>query len=256
MNILGIIPARGGSKRVPRKNLRLLNGKPLVAWVIEAARFVEEIDSLVVSSDDDEILTIAEEYDAHLPLLRPDEFATDSSPAIEYVKHALELIEAKEGTHFNAVVILQPSSPLTLPQDISATIELLKSSGAETAVSVVQLEHAIHPVKLKVMEDDKLLPYLEEERGRMSENELPKLFVRNCAVYATRRDVIDRGDIIGTDCRGFVMPRERSVDINDEMDFMFAEFLSRRSTPSAKESVDLNDELDYLFEGFVIRQPE
>lgn len=256
MNILGIIPARGGSKRVPRKNVRLLNGKPLVAWVIEAARLVEEIDSLVVSSDDDEILTIAEDYDAHLPLLRPDEFATDSSPAIDYVKHALEMIEAKEGTYFDAVVILQPSSPLTLPRDISATIELLKSSGAETAVSVVQLEHAIHPVKLKVMEEDKLLPYLEEERGRMSENDLPKLFVRNCAVYATRRNVIDRGEIIGADCRGFVMPRERSVDINDEMDFLFAEFLSRRSNPNVKVPMDLNDELDYLFEGFVIKQPE
>jgi CMP-N-acetylneuraminic acid synthetase len=188
-----------------------------------------------------------------LPLRRPVEISTDTSLAIEYIKHALDVIETMqkparskgemqkparskgeidvdsvEPTRFDAVVILQPSSPLTLPEDISATIELLKTSGADTAVSVVQLDHAIHPVKLKVMQGDKLLPYIEEERGRMAEHELPKLFVRNCAVYATRRETIERNQIIGTDCRGYIMPRERSIDINDEMDFMFAEFLIQK----------------------------
>jgi CMP-N-acetylneuraminic acid synthetase len=248
MKILGIIPARGGSKRVPRKNVRLLGGKPLICWVIEAARQVSQIARLVVSSDDEEILEIAKSYDEKLPLRRPPEISTDTSLAIDYVKHALDVIEtiqkparskgdvnhtpdvidSDEPTRFDAVVILQPSSPLTLPEDISATIELLKTTNADTAVSVVQLEHAIHPVKLKVMQGDKLLPYLEEERGRMADHELPKLFVRNCAVYAISRETIERGQIIGADCRGFVMPRERSIDINDEMDFMFAEFLIQK----------------------------
>lgn len=228
MNILGIIPARGGSKRVPRKNVRLLNGKPLVSWVIEAALAVKEINRLVVSSDDDEVLEIAKSYDESLPLRRPEEISNDTSPAIDYVKHALGVLETDERMRFDAVVILQPSSPLTLPEDISATIELLKTSNADTAVSVVELEHAIHPLKLKVMEGDKLLPYLEEERGRMAQHELQKLFVRNCAVYATLREVIESGEIIGADCRGFVMPRERSIDINDEMDFLFTEFLASR----------------------------
>jgi CMP-N-acetylneuraminic acid synthetase len=243
MKILGIIPARGGSKRVPRKNIRLLGGKPLICWVIEAARQVSQINRLVVSSDDDEVLEIAKSYDEKLPLRRPVEISTDTSLAIEYIKHALDVIETMqkparskgeidvdsvEPTRFDAVVILQPSSPLTLPEDISATIELLKRTNADTAVSVVQLEHAIHPLKLKVMQGDKLLPYFEEERGRMAEHELPKLFVRNCAVYATRRETIERNQIIGTDCRGYIMPRERSVDINDEMDFMFAEFLIQK----------------------------
>lgn len=228
MKVLGIIPARGGSKRVPRKNVRLLNGKPLVAWVIEAAREVKEIDRLVVSSDDDEVLEIAKSYDESLPLRRPDEISNDTSPAIDYVRHALHVLETGAQTRFDAVVILQPSSPLTLPEDISATILLLKETNADTAVSVVELEHAIHPLKLKVMRGDKLLPYLEEEKGRMAQHELQKIFVRNCAVYATRREVIESGEIIGEDCRGFVMPRERSVDINDEMDFLFTEFLVKR----------------------------
>lgn len=227
-NILGIIPARGGSKRVPRKNVRLLNGKPLISWIIEAAREVNEIDCLVVSSDDDEILSIAKSHDEKLPLLRPKEISEDTSLAIEYVRHALDVLEERENIWFDAVVILQPSSPLTLPEDIRATIELLKNSNADTAVSVVELEHATHPAKLKVMQGNKLLPYLEEEKGRMAQHELPTLFVRNCAVYATRRACVERGEIIGESCAGYVMPRERSVDINDEMDLAFAEFLVRK----------------------------
>jgi CMP-N-acetylneuraminic acid synthetase len=219
---LGIIPARGGSKRVPRKNVRPLGGKPLVAWAIEAAT-AARLDRVVVSSDDDEVLAIAGRFDPRLPLRRPAELATDTSPAVDYVRHALEAC----GDH-DAVVIVQPSSPLTLPADIDATVELLERSGADTAVTVMELDHAIHPIKLKVLSGDRLLPYLEEERGRMAAHELPKLYVRNCSVYATRASVVAAGAIIGADCRAVVMPRERSIDINDELDFSFAEFLVSR----------------------------
>ena len=126
------------------------------------------------------------------------------------------------------VVIVQPSSPLTLAEDIDATVDLLAASGADTAVSVVKLDHAVHPLKMKVLEGDRLLPYLEEERGRMAAHELPMIYVRNCSVYATRRRVIDGGGVIGDDCRAYVMPRERSLDINEELDLEFAEFLLSR----------------------------
>jgi CMP-N-acetylneuraminic acid synthetase len=230
MRVLGIVPARGGSKRLPGKNLRLLGGKPLVSWVIEAGRKVTRLDRLVVSSDEDEILKIAGKHDPLLALRRPPELAGDRSPAIDYVRHALATLEADRAPQFDVVVILQPSSPLTSAEDIDATINLLEESGADTAVSVVQLEHAIHPLKLKVMDGSRLLPYLEEENGRMAEHELPKVFVRNCAVYATRRNLIDKGLVIGADCRGYVMPRERSIDINEELDLMFAEYLLSKPT--------------------------
>jgi CMP-N,N'-diacetyllegionaminic acid synthase len=100
-------------------------------------------------------------------------------------------------------------------------------------VSVVEVEHAVHPAKFKVMQDDRLLPYLEEERGRMASHELPRVYVRNCSVYATRRTVIDCGQVIGADCRGYLMPRERSLDINDEMDFALAEFMLTRLQSTA-----------------------
>lgn len=226
MVVLGIIPARGGSKRVPGKNKRVLAGKPLVGWVIEAALQAKSLDRIVVSSDDDEILHLCQRYPAVLALKRPSEISGDASPAIDYVRHALTLLESNEGERYDVVVILQPSSPLTRPQDIDATLELLYSTGADSAVSVMQLDHAIHPAKLKTLRDDQqLIPYLEKENGRMAAHELPKIFVRNCAVYASKRSVIEQGVVIGNDCRGYVMPREYSVDINDEFDMEFADFL-------------------------------
>jgi len=232
LRTLGIIPARAGSKRLPRKNVLPLGGKPLVAWSIEAARGAPRLSRLVVSSDDREVLDIAASYDERLPLARPAQLATDTSLAIEFVRHALETLEGQGEEPFEAVVIIQPSSPLTLPADIDATVDLLATSGAESAVSVVQLDHAIHPWKMKVLDGDRLLSYLVDERGRTAAHELPPIYVRNCSVYATRRSAIDAGQILSDDCRGYVMPRERSVDINEELDLAFAEFLlSRQSTP-------------------------
>ena len=228
LRTLGIIPARAGSKRLPRKNVLPLGGKPLVAWSIEAARGAQRLTRLVVSSDDREVLDIAASYDERLPLARPAELATDTSLAIEFVRHALETLEGQGEGPFDAVVIVQPSSPLTLPSDIDATVDLLAASGAESAVSVVQLDHAIHPWKMKVLDGDRLLSYLVDERGRTAAHELPPVYVRNCSVYATRRSAIDAGQILSEDCRGYVMPRERSIDINEELDLAFAEFLLSR----------------------------
>jgi CMP-N-acetylneuraminic acid synthetase len=229
MQVLGIIPARGGSKRVPRKNVRSLQGKPLVAWTIEAGLAARRIARLVVSSDDPEVLEIARKHGSDLALERPAELAADGSPSIDFVHHALQILEREGKYRFDAVAILQPSSPLTLPIDIDATIGLLESSGAECAVSVMKLEDAPHPAKFKVFEGNRLRPYLEAERGRMSSQELPDVYVRNGAVYATRRAAIDRGEIVCEDCAGYLMPRERSVDINYEIDWQFLEFLLSRS---------------------------
>jgi CMP-N,N'-diacetyllegionaminic acid synthase len=230
MKTLGIIPARGGSKRLPRKNVRPLAGKPLVARIIEASLEAERLSRVVVSSEDDEVLAIAATYDPRLALRRPAEIADDHAPAISYVQHALRVLESAGEGPFDAIAIVPPSAPLTLSQDIDGTLELLERSGADSAVSVQQLDHAIHPVKLKTMQGDRLLPFWEEEAGRMAAHELPTLFVRNCAIYAARRATIDAGQIIGPDCRGYVMPADRSIDINEEIDLDFAEFLLSRSS--------------------------
>lgn len=222
---LAIIPARKGSKRLPNKNMQLLGGKPLFVWMLEAAQKAKEIDRLVVSSDGEEILAMARSYDQRFALNRPAELAEDSSPTIDCVLHALQTLEQQKEGPFDIVVVLQPTSPLTLPLDIDHTIQHLKKTKADTVVSVVELDHWVHPAKLKMMKEDRLLPYLEAENGRMSYQELPRIFVRNGAVYASWRDVIEQKTVIGKDCRGLIMPRERSVDINELLDIQFAEFL-------------------------------
>jgi CMP-N,N'-diacetyllegionaminic acid synthase len=226
MRVLGIVPARGGSKRVPRKNVRLLGGVPLVERALLAGLSSTQLAHVCVSSDDDEVLEIAARHKAATALRRPDALASDTAPAIAYVTHALDVLERDRGhARYDAVCILQPSSPLTLSSDVDATVSLLWSSGASSAVSVVEVAHDVHPVKLKRMHGQRLLPYLEDERGRMAAADLPTVFVRNCAVYVARRATVEQGAIVEDDCAGFVMPRGRSVDINDELDFLFCQFL-------------------------------
>ena len=227
-NILGIIPARAGSQRVPKKNVRFLSGTPLVARAIESALGANTLDRVVVSSDDEEVLSLARGYKDAIVLKRPKELAQSNSPAIDYVKHSLNLVESNV-EKVDIVAIIQPSSPFTSPDDIDGTVNLLEQSGADSAVTIVKIDHAIHPKKLKICEEDRLLPYIEDENGKMMEHELCDVFVRNGSVYVTHRQVIETGDIIGNDCRGYLMPKERSLDVNEEMDFLFAEFLSDKT---------------------------
>jgi CMP-N-acetylneuraminic acid synthetase len=221
---LGIVPARLGSKRLPGKNMKLVGGKPLVAWAIEAALGAKRLGEVVVSSDDPRVLEIARRYPRARALERPAELATDTTPAIDYVRHALGAL----GGAWDAVAIVQPSSPLTLASDVDGTLDVLWRSGAPSAASVVRLDQALQPSKLKRLVGDRLVPYLEEEGGRTAAHELPELYVRNGSVYAARRSALDAGRVIADDCRAYVMPRERSVDVNDARDLAFAEFLLAR----------------------------
>lgn len=223
--ILAIVPARAGSKRLPGKNKKLLAGKELIRYAIEAALDSQLITDLAVSSDDTDIINIANGYSGVYALKRPAEIAGDNAPAISYVYDALLQLNKK----YDFIVIIQPTSPFTLASDIDGTIELLMNTmEADSSVSVVKLDHAIHPAKLKVMERNELKPYVEEENGRMAAHELPELFIRNCSVYVCRSENISNGYIIGEKCLGFIMPRERSIDINDPIDFEFAEFIKNK----------------------------
>ncbi len=227
MAILGIIPARAGSIRIKGKNKKNFCGKPLITYIIEAAKDSKFLDTIVVNSDDDDILAIATKYKNIKTIKRPIEISKDDSSAIEYVHQTLATLKT-EGLLFDIIVILQPTSPLTLSKDIDNTIQLLKDTDADSSVSVMRLDHAVHPIKMKLMKKDKLVAYLEEERGRMAEYELPTIYVRNCSVYATTIESIKNGKIIGDDCRGYIMPMERCVDINSPIDFDFAEFLYKK----------------------------
>jgi len=225
---LGIVPARAGSVRLPGKNLAVLGGKTLVERALDAATGASRLIAVALSSDDPRALALGERRAGVIVIERPPELAGERSPAIDYVRHALAAIAARGGEAFDAVAIVQPSSPLTLAGDVDGTVELLAATGADSAVTAVRLDHAIHPLKLKRLDGDRLVPLFADEGGRMATHELEPVYIRNGAVYATRRRVIDRGQILGDDCRAYVMPRERSIDINDRLDLEFAAFLLDR----------------------------
>jgi CMP-N-acetylneuraminic acid synthetase len=228
--ILGIIPARAGSKRVPGKNLRMLQGKALVQYSIEAALDSRFLTELALSSDSTEVLTFANAYDKHIHALsRPDHISTDDSPAMEYILHALEYFRQELNKEFEFVVIIQPSSPLTKGFDIDNTIQLLLDHHSDCAVSVRELQFDLRPSKLLTLSEGKLHSLITAVQLDNSLNDHQKIYVRNGSVYVSTIHQINKGAILSDNCSAYIMPSFRSVDINDEQDLLFAEFLLQRS---------------------------
>lgn len=225
MRVLGLVPARGGSSRLPRKNLAVLGGRTLVRRALETALAARCFEAVGLSSEDAEILAEANGLDV-IALRRPPELATDRARTLEVVVHALSALDP-DGGRFDAVGVVQATSPFTAPEDLAGAVALLERSGADSVVSVVRLESAAHPLKLKRLEGDRLLPYLADDRMTPS-HELPPLWVRNGSVYLSRRAVIERGALVGDDVRGYEMPPERSHDVDTATDLAFAEFLLAR----------------------------
>lgn len=225
MKILGIIPARGGSKRVPQKNFRPFAGTTLTDLAIRQALESELLDSIILSSDSDDVLAIASKYEKVLSLKRPSKISEDDSPALDYMRHSLEHYR-KQGEFFDLVAIIQPSSPLRKGADIDATIRMLiENPDADSAVSIVRIPHMIHPYKIKILDGSVLEPWLVNEEGKTAAHEIPELYVRNCAVYVFKSENLKKEVTYGEKCLGYLMPPETSVDINDMVDFQFAEYL-------------------------------
>jgi CMP-N,N'-diacetyllegionaminic acid synthase len=224
VRVLGLVPARGGSSRAPRKNLARVGDRTLVRRALETALAAACFDTVALSSDDEEILAEAQGLEV-VALRRPSELATDTARASEFALHALRELDEPE-TPFDAVAIVQCTSPFTAPEDVAGAVALLELTGAESVVTVARIDAAHHPAKLKRLEGDRLLPYLEDDR-LMPSHELPPLWARNGSVYVFRRDVVERG-LEAEDIRGYEMPPERSFDIDTERDVAFAEFLVQR----------------------------
>ena len=230
MKTLGIIPARGGSKGIPRKNIVRLLDKPLIAYTIESALRSRMITRLVVSTEDSEISFVAREYGADVPFLRPAELATDDALSLPVVQHATREVEKLDGMVFDVVVMLQPTTPLRTAEDIDAGISLLIESNADSVISVVDVG-GYHPSYMKrVLDDGRLINYTDRGYEDMRpRQQLPPVYIRNGALYITRRDVmLNENSFTGRDCRAYVMPRERSVNIDTEFDLILVEYLLKR----------------------------
>jgi CMP-N,N'-diacetyllegionaminic acid synthase len=230
LRVLGVVPARGGSRRVSGKNLAVLGGRTLVRRALETARASGALDTVALSSEDDAILAEAEGVEGVTPVRRPPELATDEARAYDVVVHALGELE-RSGERFDAVAVIQATSPFTAPEDVRGAVEMLERTGAPSVVSVAEVHGAQHPLKLKRLEGDRLLPFVEDDR-MLPSHELPQLWARNGSIYVSRRDVLDEGQLVAEDVRGYPMPPERSHDIDTPLDLAFAEFMVERGVAS------------------------
>jgi CMP-N-acetylneuraminic acid synthetase len=207
---------------VQNKNLAVLGGRTLVRRALETAIAAGCFSTVALSTDDPRILAEAEGLPVTL-VERPAELATDTALTYHVVVHALEALET--GAHaFDAVAVVQCTTPFTAPEDLAGCVDLLERTGADSAVSVTELESGVHPWKLKRLEGNRLLPFLQDDELRPS-HELPRLWIRNGAIYVSRRRVIEEGRLVADDVRGYPMPAERSLDIDTELDLEFARFL-------------------------------
>jgi CMP-N,N'-diacetyllegionaminic acid synthase len=212
--VLGVIPARGGSKGVPGKNIRLVAGKPLIALTIELAGQSAYIDRTVVSSDDQKIVSVALQWGGDVPFIRPSELAADETPGIAPVLHALDQLPG-----YDYVVLLQPTSPLRLLEDIDGCIHRCLSMGSPACVTVALAAESPYWM-FAVDGESKLksllgLPALSSRR-----QDLPEAYSINGAVYVAQVDWLRKtGTFISEETTGYIMPRERSIDLDDERDF-------------------------------------
>ncbi|MEZ8094469.1 cytidylyltransferase domain-containing protein [Photobacterium swingsii] len=218
---LAIIPARGGSKRLPRKNVLPLAGKPLIVWTIEAALESGVFDRVVVNTDDQEIADIAIHYGAEVPYLRPDELATDTATTLDVLKHQLQYAVSEWGG-YDDFVLLQPTSPLRTGQDIRNAWALYSQHEVESVVAVTEVEHPIQWT-YKANDDQTLSPLFDDNLKRSQDCE--QHFRLNGAIYITSIDsVLARHTLIHPSSNmGYQMPANRSLDIDEEFDFVIAQ---------------------------------
>lgn len=236
MEILAIIPARGGSKSIPKKNIKLLYGKPLIVWTIEEAKKSRRLTRAIVSTDDEEIADIAKQYNAEVPFLRPKEISGDFSTDIEFLLHALDFLKAREKYEPDIVVRLPPTSPLRTSAHIDEGIETLLAHPEADAVRPIT-EAQKHPYKMwKIGDDSRFLePFLSKEMTGMDEpyngprQLLPKVFIHTGALDIMRtRTIREMKSTSGKKLAYFFMNPEDSVNIDQPVDFELAEVLMKK----------------------------
>lgn len=231
--IIGVIHARGGSKRIPLKNIKPLAGRPLIAYMVEAAVESRLLDRVIVSTDHPEIARIARDYGAEVPFMRPADIAEDVASEL-VTQHAVRFVEA-EGYPVRIVLTMQPTTPFCSAEDIDACIAKMLETDLDTVFTACEVHE--RPEWMYRMDGVRAVPYT----GRLVQGDagisqkLPKLYIPNGAVWATRRSVLmDQGLITGPNAGVVVMSRERSVDIDEPVDFMIAEAMAQEYFAKAR----------------------
>lgn len=225
-HVTALIPARGGSKRLPRKNVKLLSGKPLIAWTIEAAKSSKYIDSVVVSTDDLEIKDISGQFGASVPFLRPDILSNDTASSFDVIQHAIQFLKI-EGEN-NLIVLLQPTSPLRTVEELDDALEFFIRKKAKGIVSISECEHS--PLWANVLPKDASMAHFirTEVLGKRSQD-LEKFYRLNGSIYIYQtQELIKNNQFFYHDnVYGFETRLSTSVDIDTELDFLIAETIMK-----------------------------
>lgn len=222
MRVLGLIPARAGSKGVPGKNRRLLLGRSLVERTYLAAKTSGVLDRVIASTDDFEVLAVAQSIGLEAPFIRPAHLSGDTTPMLDVVLHALDELEAK-GDRYDAVMLLQPTSPLRRPDHIRLAVGLLGAGDSVCSVVALPRTHCPHYV-MRVDEAGRLVHFLPEGQSITRRQDVPQAFVRDGTIYLTRTDVLrQRRSFYGAHCVPMVLENSESLSIDTEEDWRLAE---------------------------------
>lgn len=218
--ILAVIPARGGSKGIPRKNIKQLGGKPLIAWTIEEAQKSKYIDRLILSSEDEEIISVAKSYGCDVPFVRPIALAQDETPGIAPILHALQ-----QTPGYDIVVVLQPTSPLRKVNDIDDSLAFLEQRQAAVCISISEVTK--NPYWMFTLDGNLNLHKILETNNMIARRQdLPKIYAPNGALYISKIEYIKKYNSFYTkDTLGYIMPAERAHDIDIELDFLICNHL-------------------------------
>ena len=220
--VIGIIPARSGSKGLKDKNIRDMGGKPLLAYTIEAAIESGIFDCVHVSTDSGQYAEVALRYGAEIPFLRAPEYATDTAATWDVVKYVLREYE-KDGRYFDAVVLLQPTTPLRTAEDIRCAYELMREKDANAVVSVCEVDHS--PLWTDTIpEDGNMKGFVKKEYREIPRQQMSPYYRVNGAIYIVKTKCMDdMSALYDNNCYAYKMSRERSIDIDSEVDFIMAE---------------------------------
>ena len=228
LKILAIIPARGGSKSIKEKNIKLLNNKPLIFYSInETLKLNKLFYKIVVSTDSKKISKISEELGADVPFIRPKKISKDITPTLPVIKHCVNFIEKKNRVRNDWVMILQPTSPLRSAIDIKKVIHIMKNNICDSVVSVKKVIKS-HPVFLKVLKKKYLEPYLSKNKFFRRQDIKSNIYQTNGSIFLTKRDIIFKNKnnlVYGKKIIPYLMDDEKSVDIDNEIDFKYCELM-------------------------------
>lgn len=232
MTTIAIIPARGGSKGIPRKNLMSLAGRPLIAYAIEAALTAQSVDKVIVSTDDKEIAEVSKKLGAEVPFLRPTELSDDNAPMLGVLCHALQWCEQTDAV--DALVLLQPTSPLRTHTHIDEAVALFFKHTPSSVVSVMNVPHQYNPFSVMTLENNQLRPFMADGSSFVRRQDKPRVYARNGpAVLVCDPKTLKSGKLYGAHCVPYLMDEHASLDIDTPSDIDYAQWLLTRKSDAS-----------------------